>query len=407
MLTKKDIIYIEETAQSLQETAVSHRRALHRIPETAWHEEMTTAYLKKELERLGYRIITGSAAAGHSTGLVAEIGSNDELKIGLRFDIDALSVTESNSDSHKPAAESFLSEKENCMHACGHDGHMAIGLLTARILAAYKHRIQGTVRLLFQPAEEGCMGAVEMVRCGWLSDLNYFMAAHIVGREYGQTASGPADCVSAVTGSLATTKINVYFNGKSCHGACPEHGASAISALSNAVLSLNGIPRSSEGSTMINIGRISGGEGRNVVAGHAEMELEVRGNTTALNQYMEDQALRIVSSAAAVYGCTAESFITGKAPSLVSSPEFHSHINAVLKQCSGIKTAVSGECFRASEDAALMMEEVKKHGGQAAFLLFPTDTTAPLHSRNYDFDEGILGKGAAVFSLIVLDLLLS
>lgn len=404
MLSAKELLYIEETAFSISEWTNSHRQCLHRIPETAWQEHKTTEYLIREMKQLGYRIVAGNSAAGHQTGLVAELGDDSSIITVLRFDIDALAVAESNEYCHRPFIEGFRSEHPEAMHACGHDGHMAIGLTVARILSVQRINLKGTVRFLFQPAEEGCMGAIELVKHGWLKDADYFLAGHIVGREYGYTPSGSADCVTGVNGSLATTKINAVFRGKSCHGACPENGASAISALCSAVLTLNGIPRNSVGSTRINIGRIEGGEGRNIVAEHASMELEVRGETTELNQYMEDRSLKILQCSAELYGCSSDISILGKAPSLVSSDDFHRRINTLLRGLSHTSVKEEGERFRASEDAALLMEEVKSHGGQAAFMLFCTDTTAPLHSSRYDFDPSILSKAASVLSCVVLDL---
>lgn len=405
MLSEKRLLYIEETALNLSDWIIQHRRNLHKIPETAWTETKTTAYLKSELQSMGFTIVSGKNVASHNTGLVAELSSGSHPVTALRFDIDGLSVTEETDPNHVPAREHFRSEHEGRMHACGHDGHMAIGLAVAKILSDMRDSLHGTLRLIFQPAEEGCMGAREVVAQGWLADADYFLAGHIVGRDYGQTSTGSSDCVTGVSGSLATSKINAAFNGTSCHGACPENGASAISALCSAVLSLNGIPRNSSGATMINIGRISGGEGRNIVSAHASMELEVRGETTELNQYMEDQALRIIGASATVYGLTADIEIQGKAPSLVSSDDLREQINSLLGNFRHIRISEKGERFKASEDAALMMEETKKHGGKAVFMLFPSDTTAPLHSQNYDFDESILWKAATVISCVVADLM--
>ncbi len=405
MLNREELLNIEETALSFHSWTVEKRRFFHRIPETAWDELETTSHLAEELRQLGYRITEGPAAAAHRTGLIAELGCSAGPCAVLRFDIDALPVTETEDESHLPARLGFISRYPGAMHACGHDGHMAVGLACARIIAEHASCLKGTVRLIFQPAEEGCRGALEVVKEGWLQDADYFLAGHIVGRDYGQMDSGSCDCVCGVCGSLATTKINAFFTGHSCHGACPENGISAISALCSSVLTLNGIPRNSGGSTMVNIGRISGGEGRNIVAGEASMELEVRGETTELNQYMEDQAVRIISSSAELYGCSSRIETVGKAPSLVTSPDFHREILNVLGNLQSVKTSLRQERFKASEDAAWMMEEVKSHGGKAAFLLFPTDTTAPLHSSCYDFDESILSKAAAVFSCIVLNLL--
>lgn len=405
MLSEKQLLYIEETAFALSDWIIHHRRNLHKIPESAWTENETTRYLHSELIAMHYTLISGPSVAGHETGLIAELDCGSGPVTVLRFDIDGLNISEDTDTHHLPNRDGFTSCNAGFMHACGHDGHMAIGLAVAKILSEQRDQLKGTLRLIFQPAEEGCMGAHEIVRNGWLADADYFLAGHIVGREYGQSHTEPCDCITGVCGSLATSKINVTFKGVSCHGACPENGASAITALCSSVLAMNGIPRNSKGSTMINIGRITGGEGRNIVAAKASMELEVRGETTDLNQYMEDQALAIMDATARVYGCTADIHIQGKAPSLVSSENLHLQINTLLSRFQRIGIVTEAERFKASEDAALMMEEVKKHGGSAAFMLFPTDTTAPLHSQNYDFDESILWKAAAVFSCLASDLL--
>lgn len=397
MLTEKELLYIEETAHAMKNWTVSQRRALHRIPETGWNEKRTTACLKDCLIKLGYSVSSGEAVAGHETGLIAELENAARPVIALRFDIDALPVDESCEPDHLPFTEGFGSLHPGTMHACGHDGHMAIGLSVARFFSENRQLLSGKLRFIFQPAEEGCRGAGIVVEKGWLKDADYFLAGHIVGREYGKTTSGYADCVTGVCGSLATTKINTSIQGSSCHGACPENGASAISALCAAVLSLNGIPRNSGGATMINVGTIRGGEGRNIVAASASMELEVRGETTELNTYMEESALSIIEAAANMYHCTARSRIVGKAPSLATSPELHQELNRLLRKMPAIRISEQPERFRASEDAAYMMEDVKSHGGKAAFLLFPCKTTAPLHSFNYDFDEDILSKAVTVF----------
>lgn len=392
---------IEKMAAALAPKLTAWRRHLHTIPETAWNERETSAFLASELKRMGYEVITGNPVAGHDTGLVAELrcGGTDQPVFALRFDIDGLPVEEASDPEHLPLSLGFQSRHAGCMHACGHDGHAAIGLGCARLLQKLRHHLSGTVRLIFQPAEEGARGAAPVVEKGWLSDASYFLAGHITGRDYG--GSEEPDAVP-VCSSLATTKFDAVFHGRSCHGAQPEEGASAVSALSAAVLSLNAIPRHSQGATFLNVGRITAGEGRNVIAGFGRMEAEVRGASTELNHYMEEQAFRIIRHCAAMYGCTADILPQGHAPSLESSPDFCRELAEICgKGLSSVRFAEKPEVFRASEDAAAMLRTVREAGGKGAFLLFPTGTAAPLHSCRYDFDETILPKAVSIFTAAV------
>ena len=391
---------IEAKAKALSDTMIQNRRILHKIPETAWQEKETTRFLAAALKEMGYEIITGEAVAGHETGVIATLRCQDGPTFVLRFDIDALAANECSSPSHFPSKAGFRSGYEGFMHACGHDGHAAIGLGCARLLMDLRHTLRGTIRLIFQPAEEGGRGAAPIVQRGWLDDADFFLAGHIVGREY--TDGQPADVISGVCNSLATTKFDAIFTGRSCHAASPEQGASVISAMASAILNLNGIPRHSEGATFLNIGRISAGEGRNIVAGQGKMELEVRGATTELNQYMENRAFQILQDSAHLYGCQAEIEIQGNAPSLTSSPELCATLRALCRErLEFVRVLDTSVPFRASEDAAVMLERVICRGGQGAYLLFPTDNTAPLHSCSYDFNETILAKAAAVFTAAV------
>ena len=404
---------IEKMAAALAPQLSVWRRHLHRIPETGWNERETSAFLASELEKMGYEICSGKDVTGHETGLIATLrceGSAggdhpdhsasggqraDGPVFALRFDIDALPVEEADGPEHLPALEGFRSRHPGCMHACGHDGHAAAGLGCARLLRELQPYLSCTVRLIFQPAEEGARGASPIVERGWLSDVSWFLAGHITGREYG----GPEEPdVVPVCSSLATTKFDVVFHGRSCHGAQPEKGASAISAMAASVLALNTIPRHSGGATFLNVGRVSAGEGRNIVAGNAFLEAEVRGATTELNQYMEDRSFEIIRHCAAMYGCTADISIRGHAPSLESSPDFCRRLTAMCRdRLSGIRAAEHPEIFRASEDAAVMLNAVREAGGQGAFLLFPSHTAAPLHSSRYDFEESVLPKAVSVF----------
>ena len=212
---KNDFSEIQSEIDAMQPELVRIRRDLHRHPETGWLEMRTTAILAKELRALGYEIYTGRAVckegarlglpdaqvlAAHAEQALAQGAPEDELTadvragytgviailrcgegptVAMRFDIDALPMTECPQDAHRPTREGFASVNPGMMHACGHDGHAAIGLGVARILMAHRDVLHGTVKLIFQPAEEGVRGAHAIVENGWLDDADALLASHV------------------------------------------------------------------------------------------------------------------------------------------------------------------------------------------------------------------------------------
>ena len=186
---------VRKEIDAMQPELVRIRRDLHRCPETGWLEMRTTAILAKALRAMGYETYTGRAVckegarlglpdeailAAHAeralaqgapedeltqdvragyTGVVAVLRCGEGATLAMRFDIDALPMAECPQETHRPTREGFASVNPGMMHACGHDGHAAIGLGVARILAAHRDALRGTVKLIFQPAEEGVRGA--------------------------------------------------------------------------------------------------------------------------------------------------------------------------------------------------------------------------------------------------------
>ena len=133
--------------------------------------------------------------------------------VAIRFDIDALGLVEDSTDGHYPKQEGFSSCHLGAMHACGHDGHASIGLTTAKILMELKEHLHGTLKIIFQPAEEGVRGAKSICESGFLDDVDYIFAAHIMPRvkDY--------DLYFGMNESFATTKLDVIYHGVSTHAA--------------------------------------------------------------------------------------------------------------------------------------------------------------------------------------------
>lgn len=427
---------IIEYAKELDVKCRQQRRDFHRYPETAWYEMRTSAIIAKELTELGYEVLSGKAVCleearigvpsakllAEHAALALEQGApeaylTDEMKAGftgvigilrcgkgpvvaLRFDIDALGLVEDENENHRPYSEGFSSQNPGMMHACGHDAHAAIGLGTAEVLMRIKDQLHGTIKLIFQPGEEGAKGARPIVAHGHLDDVDYFAGTHIA------PSGGPddGDITPGTYGSLATCKYDVYYHGQAAHaGGFPENGNSAIVAAANAVLNLTAIPRHSGGITRVNVGRIRGGSGRNVIAQEAMMQIEVRGETTAINRFMDEQAKRICQAAADLAGCTCEMVDMGASESQESDVDFLEEIACMAEthlphlKVSSIRNAQNW----GSEDISLMMNRVQAHGGKATYMRSVTNMVSAQHTTAFDFDEKVLVDGIGLFASLV------
>lgn len=427
-------------AGGLGEKSRERRRDFHRFPEMAWYEMRTSAIIAKTLTELGYEVLTGrqvcleSARIGvpseeeleaHAsqvlmqgapeayltedmkqgfTGVIGILRCGEGPVVALRFDIDALGLIEAETEDHRPFREGFASRNVGVMHACGHDAHGAIGLGTAEVLMKLRSHLHGTIKLIFQPGEEGVKGARAIVAHGHLDDVDYFLGTHVA------PTKGPddGDVTPGTWGSLATSKYDAHFYGQAAHaGGFPEKGSSAIVAAANAVLNLTAIPRHSKGITRVNVGKIQGGTGRNVVQDYAMIQFEVRGDTTEINRYMDEQARQICEGAAKMAGCRCDMVLQGSAESQHSDEDFLEDIAGIVQRT--LPHLRVSSCKNAqnwgSEDISLMMNRVQEHGGKATYMRSMTDMASPQHTNTFDIDEKVLVDGIETFSMIVYELL--
>ena len=323
--------------------------------------------------------------------------------VAMRFDIDALGVFEEHDPSHRPAKEGFNSVNEGFMHACGHDGHATIGLGVAKVLMSIKDQLHGTVKLIFQPAEEGVRGAKSIVDNGHLDGVDYLIGSHVTNKK----EDDPAVVIPGSYGSLATTKYDVIFHGKSAHaGGSPEVGRNVMLAVGTAILNLYAIPRHSGGVSRVNVGTVVAGSGRNVIADEAKMEIEVRGETTEINEYMKNYAVNIIESAAKMHGCTCEMKLMGAANSLASSEALMERVKRVCEEDLHLPVAKEMSSKNGgSEDVSYMMNRVQEQGGQATFMRVLTHEAGPGHSRIFDIDEQVLPNAVKIFCGVVYDIM--
>lgn len=416
------------------------RRSIHRFPETGWLEMRTSALIARELTLMGYEVITGRAACAEAarmgvpdekttrahlervlaygceeayltddmregfTGVVGVLRCGEGPTLGLRFDIDALGMQECPDDAHRPTREGFASVNPGMMHACGHDAHVAIGLGTAKLLAGMKDRLHGTIKLLFQPGEEGARGAKAMVAAGHLDDVDVIIGSHVAPTE----SLDDGDVTPGTYGSLATTKYDVRFTGLAAHaGGFPEKGKNALLAAASAVLALHAIPRHSAGQSRINVGTLRAGTGRNVIPDEAVMGIEVRGETTEINAFMARSAEDVCRGAAAMYGCAVEMKKMGEAEGQHSDEALLVRIGEVVRRdlphlrVSSIENAQNW----GSEDISVMMNRVQARGGLATYMRVMTPMASAQHTVKFDLDERVLVNSVQVFCAAAMDVL--
>ncbi|MFD1569103.1 amidohydrolase [Halorubrum laminariae] len=403
------------------------RRDLHRHPEPAWCEFYTTSRIvsalrERDLTELhvgpdalatGDRMnvpaddelaewearardagadpaVLDRMTGGH-TGCVAVAERGDGPVVGLRVDIDALPVTESDEQFHLPAREGFRSETEGYMHACGHDAHATIGLAT--LDAVLDSAFSGTLKVFFQPGEEQVAGGRPMAESGHLDDVDYLYAVH-VGLDH---PSGEIVC--GIDGFLAVRHFRADFTGESAHaGARPEAGRNAVQAMAAAIQNLYGIPRHADGPTRVNAGLVGGGTATNVIPAESYIEGEVRGATTELAEYASEHADRILTSAAAMHDCDVEIATKGEAPSAKSDDALADVIGAVAAGVEGVTSVRDRGDLGGSEDATYMMQRVQDRGGLACYVGVGTDHPSGHHTSEFDVVEADIEIGVDVLA---------
>ncbi len=413
--------------ENVKEWLVTLRRDFHRYPEAGWFEFRTASIVAAILDELGWALGFGRDVLDEDfvmgrdeTAIPVEMeralsqGASREWMarfdgypvvvatldtgrsgpvVSLRFDMDGVAVTESTAEGHRPFREGFASVNPGVMHACGHDGHLAMGLGLARILAARRESLEGRVQLVFQPAEEGVRGARSIVERGILDDSDFFLALHLgMGCPTGTVVGGG-------TGFLCTTKFDVEYTGCPAHaGAAPNEGRNALLAAANTVLNLHAIAPHREGAARINVGCLKAGEGRNVVPGKAFFQAETRGETEEVAAYMFERAQTIVAAGARMYDVAWHLTRQGESTTARSDEII---VNRVLRAARDMGVFCDLRPYAdpgGSDDAAWMMRRVQERGGMASYLILGADLAAGHHNGRFDFDESVLSRGVELLA---------
>ncbi|OGO38289.1 MAG: hypothetical protein A2W35_18685 [Chloroflexi bacterium RBG_16_57_11] len=379
--------YLNE-ANEIFEYSLELRRDFHMHPELGFQEVRTAGIVSRELYSLGLEVTTGVA----ETGVVAMIeGAQPGPVALLRFDMDALPIQE------ETGAE-YASQNPGVMHACGHDGHTAIGLTVARLLHAHRQELKGTIKLVFQPAEEGLGGAKRMIHEGVLDNPrpDLALALHVWNDK-------PLGWVGITPGPVmaAGESVRIVVIGKGGHGAMPHLAVDPLLAASQIVVGLQSIVARNVSplkTAVVTIGAVHGGEAFNVIPPTVELKGTIRTFDPEVRALVLERFEQIVERIAEAFNCQAKieaSFLT---PAVVNDSTITSRMQTLVGQVLPESTLDTEERTMGSEDMAYILQDVP-----GCFMFIGSanaekQLNAPHHHPRFDFDERVLPRAAALMA---------
>ena len=373
-------------AEALCEQLVAWRRDFHMHPEMAFQEHRSARVIADHLHKLGYQVQTGVA----KTGVVALLeGQRPGPVVMVRFDMDALPITEENETD-------YVSQNPGVMHACGHDAHMAMGLAVATLMMKRRDEISGTLKLVFQPAEEGANGAEEMVKDGVLENPrpDVILTTHV----WNET---PVGLVAVSPGAImaAAEKWNCTVRGKGGHGAAPHLTVDPIVATAQIVTALQTIVSRNVSpleAAVVAVGAIHGGSAFNVTPPQVEMTGTIRTYDPATRETVLRRVRQVIEGVAVACGATAELEIIPLTPAVVNDAEVTEVVRAAAEAVVGPENVLSGERTMGSEDASLFMQDIPGCYFFVGSANAERGLDAPHHNPRFDFDEDALPLGVAI-----------
>ncbi|MBB3770813.1 hippurate hydrolase [Angulomicrobium tetraedrale] len=377
-------------AQAAEEFT-SWRRTLHAMPETAFEEQRTSAFVAARLTSFGLPVHRGLAG----TGLVATLkGARGEgPAIGLRADMDAL-------DIHEATNLPWRSDTPGKMHACGHDGHMTMLLAAARHLSADPD-FAGTVHFVFQPAEENEGGARVMVEQGL---FEHFPMQAVYGLHNWPNA--PFGTFLGRPGPMfaAFDIFEVRVIGRGAHAAMPQRGIDPVLTASLIVAQLQSIVAravSPQEAAVVTVTQIHGGDTWNVIPDEVLLRGTVRTFTSEVRDLVEQRFRAVVEGVCAAQGARAEIRYERRYPALVNHGAEFAHALDAARLTAGAGAVVADfEPIMAAEDFAYMLEKAP-----GAYLCLASGPGANLHNAQYDFNDALIPVGASYWVHLVHSLL--
>lgn len=377
---------IKKAIQDNNEELVQIRRKLHSEPELSWEEYNTSQYVFAYLTALGIE-----CRKTDPTGVIGNLKGGKEGKtVALRADMDALSVEELNIDL------SYKSGELGKMHACGHDAHTAMLLIAAKTLASVRDELPGTVRFIFQPAEEVATGAKAMVEQGAVEGVDDVFGIHI-------WSQSPSHSVACKPGpSFASADIfKVHFKGQGGHGAIPQACIDAAIIASSFVMNVQSVVSRTidpQLSAVVTVGKMVVGTRFNIIAENAEIEGTVRCFDPGVRDHIEKQLKIYAENTAAVYGGTAEVEYIRGTQAVINSKESAELVQQVAAAAFGEHVLYDEKPTMGGEDFSFYLDEVPGSFALVGSGNAEKDTEWAHHHGKFNIDEDAMATGAELYA---------
>ena len=387
--------------KSFEEKIIEDRRYLHAHAETGFDLKETVAYVRKQLEEMGYEVNQCGKA-----GLVVLAGGKKPGKVFLiRGDMDALPITEETDLDFK--------SENGCMHACGHDMHTAMLLGAARYLKNHEEDINGTIKLMFQPAEEIFQGSDDMIKSGVLENPKVDAALMIhVAAASPMEAGSVIVCSGGVSAAAADT-FTIRVKGKGCHGSTPSEGIDPVTAASHIVIALqeiHGRELCIDDKAALTIGSVQGGKAANAIPDEVVMKGTIRTFDEDVRKMIKERLVEITEGTARVFRAEAEVVFDSGCPTLFNDYSLADDTFKYSVELLGKEKAFSmgmfaqtgsnkksGSAGAGSEDFAYVSQQVPSIMLALAAGKPDEGYLYPQHNPKVKFDESALAAGTAVY----------
>ena len=383
---------IRTEIKDIESSIIDWRRDFHQYPELSFEEHRTSALIGDELRSMGLepRMNVGK------TGVTADLKFGDGPMIGLRADMDALPIQET-------SGLDFMSKHDGVMHACGHDGHMAMLLGTAKALTQKENSYKGTVRFIFQPAEEGQGGARYMIKDGCLDGVSEIYGIHVWNYQ-------PVGEVGVKDGPVlaAADMFEIKIKGKGGHGAAPQGTVDSVVVASHLIQALQTIVSRNTNpleSTVVTIGKINGGHNFNIIAEEVTLSGTARAYTEENRTLIKTRMADIIDGIAKTYNAEILFDYEDGYPPTIN----HSEPAAkVLKAAEKVVGQGTGPPFLSmgGEDFSYYLQKVP---GCYFFIGSSPDEKklfeTPHHCSHFNMDERALLVGPSIYLNLVDDIL--
>ncbi|MEC8915976.1 MAG: amidohydrolase [Candidatus Neomarinimicrobiota bacterium] len=383
---------IRPEVEAIKDILIQWRRDFHQYPELGFEEHRTSSIIAETLISFGMSPKTGVG----KTGVTADLNFGEGPTIALRADMDALPMQET-------SGLSFSSKHDGVMHACGHDGHMAMLLGAAKILSQMDKELTGTIRFIFQPAEEGEGGARYMIKDGCLEGVDEIYGIHVWNYQ-------PVGEVGAKEGPIlaAADLFDIIIKGVGGHGATPQGTVDAVIVAAHLIQALQTIVSRNTNpleSTVITIGEINGGHNFNIIADKVRLAGTTRAYTKENRSMIQRRMQEIIDGIAKSFGAEITFNYTDGYPPTINHA---GPVKKVLQAAGKVVGPGAGEPYLSmgGEDFSYYLQKVpgcfffvgSAPDGQKQF-------STPHHCSHFNMDESALSVGTSVYLHLVEDIL--